>query len=121
MSCHGRGWGREIAPTDFEADPILSSARVAFRAAGHRHSVRWTGRGDPEPDVGGFLAPGFAFAGAGATREAIAVGRVFGRRIRGVGRHGERFAYLGEGAGGIAFGYAEIGPFPFAQRFSLPG
>jgi hypothetical protein len=123
VSCHGRGWGREIAPTDFEADPTLSSARVAFRAAGHRQVVRWTGREEgPEPDVGAFLGPGFAFAGAGASRDALAAGRLFGKRIRGgVGRHGVRFAYLGEGAGGFAFGYAEIGPFPFEQRFSLPG
>lgn len=96
VSCQASGRGQRIGPSEFQIDPLLSSAVLDVDAKGFSHHVEWTGRGD-YPYVGqsiGAYGPAF-MAGVGLMREASAAGDVFGKHLQ-----SKRFSftYLAQGA-----------------------
>lgn len=75
----------DIADDALEFDPALGSARLTFRSEGRLNDVRWTARGDYEPDPFVVAVPPSQGVTADITlaREAKANGRLFGRRLPG--------------------------------------
>ena len=103
VSCFGRGYGKELDAEQFQIDPTLGSASMAFDSGGYSHSVEWTGEDAP---VAGTQAAGSSFgaqAGAGAARWAPASGRLFGAKLEAGGR--DAFGILSEA--GYAVVYTE--------------
>lgn len=101
ISCSGSARGQKLDPGQFQFDPALGSASMAFEQDGHSHSVEWTGEDVPvagtQAGAGGFGAE----AGAGAARYAPAAGELFGTKMRTGGRNS--FGVLAEGGYAVVF------------------
>lgn len=101
VSCFGHGRGRELAPDQFQIDPTLGSASMAFDSGGYSHSVEWTGEDAP---VAGTQTAGSSFgvqAAAGAARWAPASGVLYGQKLKAGGRF--NFGVLSEAGYAVVY------------------
>ena len=103
IMCHGSGVGKRLGLDQFSFDPALRSASMTVNTKGHKHTVRWKGRGDA-PSVSSGVVGGddYAGAGAGVSRDARAKARLFGRNMSTPDRT-FTFSFLGQGAGAFVF------------------
>jgi hypothetical protein len=101
--CDAVADGPEIPLDQFEIDPALGSATLRFRYQGFMHRVRWRAHTEAGLYPRHYLFPTSGFAGAGVIigRDAVASGRLFGKRL---GRSGFQ---RGELAAAV-FGFAQI-------------
>jgi hypothetical protein len=97
ISCGLTGKEREIDPSRFQFDPQLGSASVKWGG----NDLRWTGRGDTEPNLYESGSTNSAFGDAGLARDASVKGTVLGQKMTKMGRWDS--AYLAEGASLAAF------------------
>ena len=77
-----------IDPQDFSFDPLLREASLDVRFEERRHRIRWTATGDHDvhayhaylgPPI--FLSHVLLLAGVSVSRDAVASGRLYGRRL----------------------------------------
>lgn len=92
ISCVLSGRERKIDSSRFEFDPQMGSASVNWNG----NKVRWTGRGDLQPDVWEGGSPSGAYGSAGVYRWAPAKGVVLGHKMTKMGKWDS--AFLEEGA-----------------------
>jgi hypothetical protein len=95
--CSASARPRPLSLEEFSVDPLLSSARLRFRAGRYTQSVSWKGaRSGPEASGGFAAGEDGAMAGGGAYRFARATGILFGKSFTPKTR-GLSFAFLSEG------------------------
>ncbi|MDQ3991277.1 MAG: hypothetical protein M3245_03055, partial [Actinomycetota bacterium] len=114
--CSARLRGRDLAPEQFEVDPLLRTASLNIATKRERHRLTWRRRGHPSAGVSTnvFAHPewgGFAGTGGGLDAWAPARGVLFNEKmLPKAGRNTWHEGFLFEGAG--AGGYASPGAIP---------
>lgn len=97
--CRGGGFAHELAPGEFELDPLLDVATLAYSEGGYEQRVSWKATGLPRATPNHDVGPGGLAGSADVVRDCAAGGELFGI---GLDMAPETYANLARGGGGGA-------------------